>query len=67
MNVILVPTDELRSRDSSPVWWLDHRIDDRGSVSGKERHFFLCHLIQADSGVDPDSYSIGTGVYFPKR
>jgi hypothetical protein len=42
-----------------------HGLDGQGLIPGSGKHLSLLHSVQADYGVHPASYPIGTGGCFP--
>jgi len=42
------------------------RLEDRGSIPGKDRDFCLRYRVQTGSGAHPLSYSIGSRGYIPE-
>jgi hypothetical protein len=55
-------TSVLSSRGNS-VLWLSYGLDDRGSIPGRGKDFFLRHRDQICSGANP-AYQMGTGRSF---
>jgi hypothetical protein len=44
---------------------LGYGLNDRGSISGRGWELFFHHCVPTSSGVQPDSYPMGTRGYFP--